>query len=170
MFTTKIGENTSNILNCLFQNKLTLYHIKLNIFIWKTKFTSHEQYLFVPPFSRHLKMTNTDQIMYRLSYSVWKVTTYKPSNVAVVTNVFSSAYVIGTTCLYECLLFYLISEKYHFQQKFIVTLIFFSTAMFLFFLKQLFWKKSVFYIISIAIVQYIVLLKFQKSCRIIYIC
>ena len=86
MFTTKIGENTSNIFNYFFQNKLTLYHIKLNIFIWKTKFTSHEQYLFVPLLFRNLKMTNTDQIMYRLSYSVWKVTTHKPSNVADVTT------------------------------------------------------------------------------------
>ena len=39
--TTKIGENTTNILTAFFQNAFTLWHIKRNIYIRKTEFTSH---------------------------------------------------------------------------------------------------------------------------------
>ena len=66
----KIGENISNILNFFVQNKLTLYQIKLNIYIWKSKFTSRKWYLFVSVFPRNVNRINTDQSIYKLSYSV----------------------------------------------------------------------------------------------------
>ena len=58
---TKIGRNTTNILNCYFQNKFTLWHIRLNIYIWKTKFTSNKQCFPGHLFSRNAKKTHTDQ-------------------------------------------------------------------------------------------------------------
>ena len=61
MSATKIGGNTTNILNCYFQNKFTLWHIRLNIYIWKTKFTSNKQYFSGHLFSRNAKKTHTDQ-------------------------------------------------------------------------------------------------------------
>ena len=61
MSAIKIGGNTTNILNCYFQNKFTLWHIWLNIFIWKTKFTSNKQCFSGHLFSRNAKKTHTDQ-------------------------------------------------------------------------------------------------------------
>ena len=58
MSATKIGRNTTSILNCYF---LTLWHIRLNIHIWKTKFTFYKQYFLGLPFSRNVKKSNTDQ-------------------------------------------------------------------------------------------------------------
>ena len=63
-------------------------------------------------------------------------------NVAVVKNLFSSVYVIGTLCLDECFLFYFTTEMHFFFNHHVL------------FLKQAFWKKSVCYIISITTVQY----------------
>ena len=45
----------------IFQNKFTLWHIRLNIYIWKTKFSSHKHYLFGLLFFRNAKKTCTDQ-------------------------------------------------------------------------------------------------------------
>ena len=42
----KIGENIANIKTAIFQNKFTLRHISPGIYIQKTQFTSHKQYLF----------------------------------------------------------------------------------------------------------------------------
>ena len=61
MCATKIGGNLTNILNCYFQNKFTLWHIRLNIYIWKTKFTSNKQCFSGHLFSRNAKKTHTDQ-------------------------------------------------------------------------------------------------------------
>ena len=44
--------------------------------------------MFVPLFSRTVKRTHTGQIMYKFPYSHRQVTTYKPSNVAVVKKPF----------------------------------------------------------------------------------
>ena len=49
-----------------FLNKFTLRHIKSNIYIWKTKFVSHKQYLFRSFTSRNTKKTRTDQSIPRL--------------------------------------------------------------------------------------------------------
>ena len=51
--TTKIGKNTTNILKLLFF--VTFCHIKPNIYIQKTKFASHKQYLFLLLISRNEK-------------------------------------------------------------------------------------------------------------------
>ena len=40
-----------------------LWHINLNVYIWKTKFTSHKQYLFGFLAFRNTKKTPTDQII-----------------------------------------------------------------------------------------------------------
>ena len=50
----------------IFQNKFTLQHIKINIYIQKTKFTSHEHLLNLV-FSRNANKTHTDQSMLRSS-------------------------------------------------------------------------------------------------------
>ena len=166
--TTKIGKNASNILNCIFfQNKLTLYHIKLYIYIQKTNFTFCKQYLFVPPFSRKEKRTHTDQSMYKFSYFVWKVMTSKPSHRAVVKTLFSSAYVNGITCLDECFLFYLIAEIHMFNKNLLLPWHFFQPCSYYFEISIL---KEVCVLHYLYHNSAIVILKFQKSCWIIYIC
>ena len=44
----------------VFLNKFTLFQIKPNIYIWKTKFDFHKQYLFCLLTSRNAKKTRTD--------------------------------------------------------------------------------------------------------------
>ena len=95
---TKIGENTTNILNYYVQTKFTLWHIKLNICQQEIKFPSHKQYLFGRLFSRNAKKTHTDQITLQVFILVSKETTHKPSRVATSKNVSSSVLVIDTTC------------------------------------------------------------------------
>ena len=46
MSTTKIDGNTNNILTPIFKNNFTLWHVRLNICIWKTNFFSRKQNLF----------------------------------------------------------------------------------------------------------------------------
>ena len=74
MYATKISGDTTNTLNCyfFFKKKITLWHIRLNINIWKTKFSSHKQYLFDLLLPRTAKKTHTDQSIYKLSCTVWK--------------------------------------------------------------------------------------------------
>ena len=45
----------------IFQNKFTLRHTRLSIYIWQTKFSSHKQYLFGLLFRRNVKKTLADQ-------------------------------------------------------------------------------------------------------------
>ena len=44
----------------IFQDKFTLWHIRLNIYKWKTKFSSNKQYLFGFLFSRNAKKANVE--------------------------------------------------------------------------------------------------------------
>ena len=61
---TKIGGNAANILNCYFsEKKFTLWHIKLNYYIWKTTSTSHKQYQLDLLFCRNARKTHADQII-----------------------------------------------------------------------------------------------------------
>ena len=46
MSTAKIDGNTNNILTAIFKINFTLWHVRLNIYIWKTKFFPHKQNLF----------------------------------------------------------------------------------------------------------------------------
>ena len=51
------AETQPTFKTAIFQNKLTLWYIRLNILKWKTKFSSHKQYLFGFLFSRKAKKT-----------------------------------------------------------------------------------------------------------------
>ena len=63
MSATKIGGN-KNIVNCFFfQNKFIIWSLKLNVYIWKTEFTSHNQCLFGLLFSKNAKKTHPNQII-----------------------------------------------------------------------------------------------------------
>ena len=97
----KIGENTT-----VFYNKFTRCHIKPNIYIQKTKFASYKQYLF-----RLLTTRNSKKDSNRLRCIKRFLTLSKekrPKNLYKwqPQNLFSSVYVIGTTCFNECILFY----------------------------------------------------------------
>ena len=47
----------------LFQYKFILWYVKLNVYIWKTKFTSQKQYSFGLLFSENAKEIYTDPII-----------------------------------------------------------------------------------------------------------
>ena len=89
MSATKIGENVTNV-------------IKLKIYMKKTNFTSHKQYLLGLLFSRNAKESHTDQSILQCFYSPLKERTHKPAKETAAKNVFSSVYVIGTTYFVEC--------------------------------------------------------------------
>ena len=52
--------------------KIKLHFGRLNIYIWKTKFSSHKQYLFDLLCFRNAHKNHTDQKMLKLFYSVCK--------------------------------------------------------------------------------------------------
>ena len=114
-------EHNQHLKTDVFLNKFTLFQIKPNIYIWKTKFDFHKQYLFCLLTSRNAKKSPTDQSTF--SYFVWKETIYKLLKVAAAKSLFSIVYVIGTTCFDECFWFYVIPGRHYFSWKFIVTLI-----------------------------------------------
>ena len=82
----------------IFQDKFKLWHVKLTIFIKKSKFSSYRQYLFALLFSEKPKKTRTHRPKYTTSFLLWRETINKLSKVATVKNIFPSPYVIGTTC------------------------------------------------------------------------
>ena len=103
---TKIGENITNILKLLnFTINLHLFpsnqiptYRKLNL-----PLTSSICFAFLP-----LEMQNwleQTKIYHVFSYFVWKETTHKPLQVPAAKTLFSSVYVIGTTCFDECFSF-----------------------------------------------------------------
>ena len=91
-----------------FQNKFTLQHIRLNIYIWKTKFTSYKQYFFVFLFSRK-KKTDTDQSILQAFYSASKEASHKPLKVAAANKSFPSMFIIDITCFDECISLHVIT-------------------------------------------------------------
>ena len=133
-------ETQSTFWIAIFENKFTLWHIRLNIYILKTKFSSHNQYLFGLLFSRNAKETR------KLCYSVWKETSHKPLKVAAAKKSFPSVYIIATTCFDECFLSHVITERHYFLYKFIVSQRFGETVMFVVFFETSVLKKSAFYI------------------------
>ena len=72
MFVTKIDETHFDV------NEYTLWDIKLNIYMQKTKFTPRNQYFFGLLLSRNVKKPHTDQSILQVFYSVWKETNQKP--------------------------------------------------------------------------------------------
>ena len=54
-------------LNILVHDVINLLYYKNNIYIWKTKFTSHQQNLFGLLFYRNTKKTHTDQNIIHVS-------------------------------------------------------------------------------------------------------
>ena len=107
----------------LFQTKFTLWHIKLNIYKYEVKSTSHK-HLFGCLFSRNAKKMHTDQYVYY--------------------NFSSSVHVIDTTCFDECFLFHLITGNHCFYVKVCHYLEILSAPILWFSFKQVFWKKLLF--------------------------
>ena len=147
MSATKIGGNTTNILNCYFQNKFTLWHIRLNIYIWKTKFTSNKQYFFGLLFSRNAKKTDADQSINN------KLSLFSLKRSVSQTFKSSSCKRVFPKCAYHWYnllrwMFFIPCDncKQYFLHKFIITQRLGATAMLLCSFKQVFWKKFAFYI------------------------
>ena len=123
---TKICENTTNISKLLFftmnlhfvtSNQISTYR-KLNFSL-----TSSIYFVFLPlEMKKRLKQT---KVCPEFSYFIWKETTHKPLKVAAAKSLFSSVYIIGTTCFDECFSFYVITKRHYFSWKFIVTVILF---------------------------------------------
>ena len=82
--------------------------------------TSSIYFIFLPlEMQKRLKQT---KVCHAFSYFVWKETTHKPLKVAAANILFSSVYVIGTTCFDECFSFSVITKRHYFSWKFVVTL------------------------------------------------
>ena len=123
MSATKIGESATNILQLMFF-PINLHFVKSNKSTYRKlnlPFTSSIYFVFLPlEMQKRLELTKA---YHSFSYFVWKETIYKPLKVAAAKSLFSSVYVIGTTCFDECFLFYVISGRHYFSWKFIVILI-----------------------------------------------
>ena len=117
MSAENVGRNTTNILNCYFQNKFTLWHIRLNIYIWKTKFTSNKQYFSGPLFSRNAKKTHTYQSILQAFLLCLKIDVSRTFKVEAAKSSFPSVFSIDTTCFDESFLLYVITANNFFTQK-----------------------------------------------------
>ena len=111
MSATKIDRNTTNILNWYFQNKFTLWHIRLNIYIWKTKFTSNKQCFSGHLFSRNAKKTHTDQSILQAFLLCLKINVSRTFKSSSSKNFFPSLFIIDTTCFDESFLFHVITAN-----------------------------------------------------------
>ena len=109
MSATKIGRNTTNTLKLL-SFTINLHFVTSNQIFTDRKlnlsFTSSIYVSFLPlEMQKWLEQT---KIYHAFSYFVWKETTHKPLQVPATKTLFSSVYVIRTTCFDECFLFYAI--------------------------------------------------------------
>ena len=123
---TKIGENTTNISKLLFFT-INLHFVTLNQISTYRKLnlplTSSIYFFFLPlEMQKRLKQT---KVCHAFSYFIWKETTDQPLKVATAKSLFSSVYIIGTTCFDECFSFYVITKRRYFSWKLIVTVILF---------------------------------------------
>ena len=118
MSAPKIGENTTNILKLLF------FTMNLHFFIWNQLITfrklnlpliSSVFFAFFPlEMQKRLEQT---KVYHAFSHFFWKETTHKPLKVAAARTLFSSVYVITTTCFDECFLFYGYLKKIAFHES-----------------------------------------------------
>ena len=100
---TKIDENTTNISKLLFFT-INLHFVTLNQISTYRKLnlplTSSIYFVFLPlEMQKRLKQT---KVCHAFSYFIWKETTDKNLKVAAAKSLFSSEYIIGTTCFDEC--------------------------------------------------------------------
>ena len=137
MSATKTGINTTNILNCYFSKKITLWHYRLNIYICKTKFPFHKQYLFVLLFSRNAKNIHKDQ-------SIPQVFLLCPKRNVSQTFKSSRRKKVFLKCVYHW--FNLLQWMFLIPCKTLVTQRFGTGAMLLLSLKQVLWEESTIYI------------------------
>ena len=113
---TKIGENTTNISKLLFftinlhfvtSNQISIYR-KLNL-----PLTNSIYFVFLPlEMQKRLKQT---KLCHAFSYFIWKKTSHKPLKLAAAKSLFSSVYIIDTTCFDECFSFYVITRRHYFS-------------------------------------------------------
>ena len=123
--------------------KINTHFGTLKIYIKKTNFTSHKQYLFGPLFSRNAKkMCHADQSVLPCFYSLWKERIHKPSKEAAAKIFFLNLHVVGTNCFNEYFLLHMITGGNFFHKN--VSMPWgFLTAMLLRSFTQVLWKKSV---------------------------
>ena len=111
------------------QNQLLFFTINLH-FVTSSQISTYRElnlplsssiyFGFLPlEMQKRLKQT---KVCHAFSYFVWKETTHEPLEVAAANSLFSSVYVIGTTCFDECFSFYVITKRHYTLSKFIVTL------------------------------------------------
>ena len=111
----KQAKTQSTFLSAVFHNKVTVCYIKSNTYIQKTKFTSHKEYLFSLLPSRNARKTHADQSIPHAFSLCLKRNNPQTLKVAAAKTLFSSVYVIGTTCYDECFLFSLITGRHCFS-------------------------------------------------------
>ena len=116
MSTAKIGEKTINISKLLFftiklhfltSNLISTYR-KLNL-----PLTSSIYFIFLPP-EIQIRLRQTKEY-HVFSYFDWKETTHNLLKVTAAKSLFSSVYVVGTTCFDECFSFYVITKRHYFS-------------------------------------------------------
>ena len=137
MSAAKLDENITNILNLA---------IRLKIYIWKTKFSFHNQYLFGLFFSRNAKKAHTDQSIQQTFLFCLKRNVSQTFESSSGKSLFQVC--ISLIQLDSMIIFYSMWQLKDiiFLYKFIVTQWFAATIMLLRSFKQVFWKMSTFYI------------------------
>ena len=99
----------------LFKIKFTLWHIELNIHIWKMKFTSHKQRLLRILVSRNANKNHTDQSIPQNVLLCLKRNNSRIFKSSSCKQTFSPACnVIGATCFDECFLLSVITGRHCF--------------------------------------------------------
>ena len=105
------------------------HYFNLNIYIWKSKFTSHKQYLFGLVFSGNAKKTHTEQSILQFSLLCLKRSdsqSFKSSNCK---ENFSPVCIFFVQLASKVFLFRLITGRFCFEQKFVFVLRFVAITM-----------------------------------------
>ena len=100
---TKIGGNTTNIINCYFFSSIfTLWHTKLTINMQRNKSNSYNQYSLG---LSSLEMQRVLQAKYTTRFFTLKETTPKPSKIVTAKSFFSSVYYMIIICYVKCFMY-----------------------------------------------------------------
>ena len=141
----KTPKTTAGILAAVFKDMSTLRHIKVSIYIWKTKSTSHKQY-FLVFFSLEMQIRLIQTKVYcQVFYSGWKETTHESSIMyELPKKIFPVCIISVQLASMNVFLFSLMTGKHCVFYKVYRYSEVFSTAMLLVSYKQAFWIRPVF--------------------------
>ena len=162
---TKLGKDTTNILNFCFSKKFTFIFPSHHIYASRKQslpLTNSTYLVFLLP--------GMQRRLYRSKYACFyseKKNQKKPDKVAAVKNISSTVYVICTTCFDECSLLHVITGRYYFSKKSIVSLRLFWLSCYRFLWRKHF-ERSLYFVCYVHNNSIMLMPKFENKTVIYY--